>query len=117
MTNMITITQLFLAVCQIENPKQIKGEHPDSVSYGLAGVTANCLADVNRNYGSVYSLDDMDQHEAALDVFEKYTDLRLKVRHMEPTPENRLRVWHGASDEDEQKRYVDAVWRKYDESH
>lgn len=110
MTNMaITLAVLFQSVCTVENPKQIKGQHPDLVSYGVAGVTAGCLEDVNQSYKTNYRLSDMDSPALAYEVFVKYTDLRLMVKHLEPTPDNRLRVWHSATDEAEQERYIRAV--------
>jgi hypothetical protein len=110
MTNtIITIVMLFNAVCQVENPSGKKGVHSDGHSYGVAGVTAGCLADVNAYYRTNYRLSDMDSPALAYEVFVKYTDLRLMVKHLEPTPDNRLRVWHGATDEAETQRYIEAV--------
>jgi len=107
MTN--TLMALFLAVCQVENPNHIKGRHPDGVSFGVAGVTAGCLQDVNEHYRTNYRLSDMDSPALAFEVFVKYTDLRLMVKHLEPTNENSLRVWHAARDPAEQERYIRSV--------
>jgi len=109
MTNMITLAQLFLAVCAVENPNQIKGRHPDMVSFGVAGVTAGCLQDVNAHYKTNYRISDMDSPALAFEVFQKYTDLRCMVKHLEPTNRNRLLVWHAASDPAENERYIRAV--------
>lgn len=109
MTNMITLAQLFLAVCQVENPKQIKGVHSDGVSFGVAGITQGCLDDVNAHYKTNYRIEDMDSPALSFEVFVKYTDLRMMVKHLEPTNVNRLRVWHGATDEAEQRRYATKV--------
>jgi len=110
MTN--TLMALFLAVCAVENPKQIRGVHPDGRSYGVAGITAGCLQDVNAHCRTNYRLSDMDSPALAFEVFVKYTDLRCMVKHLEPTPENRLRVFHAATDEREQIRYVARVLRE-----
>jgi len=107
MTN--TLMALFLAVCQVENPNHIKGRHPDGVSYGVAGVTARCLTDVNKETGLGYTLAEMDNPAKAYLVFAAYTELRCRVKKLEPTNRNRLLVWHAASDPAEQERYIKAV--------
>jgi len=107
MTN--TLMALFLAVCALENPKQIRGVHPDGRSYGVAGITAGCLQDVNAHCRTNYRLSDMDSPALAYEVFDQYTDLRCMVKHLEPTNRNRLLVWHAARDPAENERYIRAV--------
>jgi len=112
MTNLlasVVLSVLFNYVCQVENPSGKKGVHADGRSYGVAGVTQGCLDDVNAHYKTNYQLSDMDSPALAYEVFVKYTDLRLMVKHLEPTNESRLRVWHAASDPAENERYIRAV--------
>lgn len=108
----ITLAALFVAVCMVENPKWIKGRHPDGVSYGVAGVTAGCLTDVNAAAGTNYRLSDMDDKALAYAVFVAYTELRCRVKNLYPTVESRLRVWHGATSAAETDRYIKAVLEK-----
>ena len=103
----MTVATLFAAVCLKENPNGIKGVHPDHVSYGVAGVTQGCLDDLRRVHPYVtYTLKDMDDPAKAAHVFKLYTDLRCTVKHLDPTPVNRLRVWHPTGNTDQ---YIDDV--------
>jgi len=112
MTNIlatVVLSVLFQNMHRVENRDNIKGVHRDGVSYGYVGTTQGCLDDVNAHYKTHYRLRDMNDPVLSFEVFQKYTDLRLMVKHLEPTHRNRLLVWHAASDPAEQERYIRAV--------
>ena len=112
MTNIlatVVLSVLFQNVHRVENRDNIKGVHADKGSYGYVGTTQGCLTDVNAHYKTNYRLEDMDSPALSFEVFQKYTDLRCMVKHLEPTNRNRLLVWHAARDPAEQERYIRSV--------
>lgn len=94
MTNLITAAQVFAAICMMENPTDIRGVHPDGVSYGVAGITQPCLNLANEILRTDWSLADMDNRTKSYKVFKAYTKRMCSSYGWSFLAENMLRVWH-----------------------